>query len=182
VVEAALRVELATGEGVLVIAEVAVDHLAEGIVMIAGLLLALMVGEGHDAAEAVVAIEELAAFRAVLVGLVVALGNVVFLLADDPAVGPVIGGDLLGVLAADLLQHLQTIVEVTGNIVFLAGVLEGPAIDGIIAVGRGLAFGIGEADQEVIGVILVFFAAGTVFFADPVAVGIVSIADIASLQ
>ena len=124
-VEAAFRVELAAGEGVLVLAEVAVDHLAKGIVVVAGLLLALMVGQGHDAAESVVGVEELPSFRTVLVGVVVALGNVVFLLTDDPAVGPVIGGDLLGVLAAHLLQHLQTVIEVTGDIVFFTGVLEG---------------------------------------------------------
>lgn len=180
-VEAALRVELTVGEGVLVLAEVAVDHLTEGIVMVAGLLLALVVGEGRDAAEAVVGIEELAAFRTVLVGLVVALGNGVFLLGNDPAVGPVIGGDLLGILAADLLQHLQTIIEVTGDVV-LAGALEGPAVDGIVAVFGDLALRVGKANQEVIGVVLVLFAAGAILFIDPVAVGIVGIADIAGLQ
>lgn len=88
-VKSAFRVELAAGEGVLVFGEVAVDDLAEGVVVVAGLLFALVVAEGDDAAEAVVGIEELLAFGTVLVA-VVALGDVVLLAGDDAAVGAVV--------------------------------------------------------------------------------------------
>ena len=112
--KAAFRVELGACEGVLVFGEVAVDDLAEGIVVVASLLFALVVPEGDDAAEAVVGVEELAAVGAVLV-VVVALGDVIFLAGDDAAARPVVGDDLLAVLAADLLQNFEAVVEEAGT-------------------------------------------------------------------
>ena len=65
-----------------------------------------MVAEGDDAAEAVVGVEKLAAFGTVLVA-GGALRDVVLLAGEDPAVCPVVGDDLLAVLAGDLLEDFR---------------------------------------------------------------------------
>jgi hypothetical protein len=101
---------------------------------------------------------------------VVALGDVVFLLGDNAAVGPVILGDLLAVLAGDLLQNFQAVVEIAGDVLVLVALgLVDPAVGGVIAVGGGFSFRIVELDQEVVGIVLVIAGAFAVLFADPVA-------------
>jgi hypothetical protein len=56
-IQTTLRVELSTGKSILVLRQVSLDHLAKGVVPVAGILHSLMIAEGDNTAKSVMGIE-----------------------------------------------------------------------------------------------------------------------------
>ncbi|WP_163341098.1 hypothetical protein [Desulfopila sp. IMCC35008] len=79
------------GKSIRVTSQISGQHLTKSIILITGLQFTLMIGESSNTAESIISIEQLPAFRTILVSVVVTLGDVIFLLSDDPTVCTIIG-------------------------------------------------------------------------------------------